>query len=375
MRCSRVVVACALLACALWAPRPCAAGSSAESNGSRAHETGEHVSLTLEAAADVEVFKPSGYNGSEPTPLLVFLHGFCLPDSGQQEYSFTALRANPNGLLPRQQTLTQVGLRELIDEGNFLYATPTAPHYTRQCALCNIGNDSPNVADRLTVDWLNNTLSRVAPMFYCPAWDGSDACCNGELAGRGDDVQYVVQLIDALAKRYNVDRDRVYALGIATGGFMANRLACEAPGVFAAVVAFAGSTWSDPARCDVPAGEATNLLNIHGTADLTVPVDGGVNHAGVSFPSSDAAVAMFAEKFGCDAESPEVSDAGFTMPSSRGADDVDVATKVYSGCEGGAEVAQWKIDGTDHFMEEPTSRAMFADAVQWMLPKTRAPRT
>ena len=35
---------------------------------------------------------------------------------------------------------TQVGLRELIDEAGFMYATPTAPHYTRQCALCNIAD-------------------------------------------------------------------------------------------------------------------------------------------------------------------------------------------------------------------------------------------
>ena len=36
----------------------------------------------------------------------------------------------------------------------------------------------------------------------------------------------------------------------------------------------AGSTWSDAARCDPPAGAATNILNIHGTSDLTVPIGG-----------------------------------------------------------------------------------------------------
>jgi hypothetical protein len=38
--------------------------------------------------------------------------GFCLPDAAQQEYSYTAMRANAGGgLVPRQQTLSQVGLR------------------------------------------------------------------------------------------------------------------------------------------------------------------------------------------------------------------------------------------------------------------------
>lgn len=95
------------------------------------------------------------------------------------------------------------------------------------------------------------------------------------------------------------EREKSLHAGIATGGFMANRLACEAPEMFAGVVSFAGSTWKDPSRCDPPAGAATNLLNIHGDADLTVPIDGGVNFVGVEFPSADAAVDTFADTFGC----------------------------------------------------------------------------
>jgi hypothetical protein len=36
-------------------------------------------------------------------------------------------------------------LWQLIDENGFLYATPSAPHTTRKCALCNQGEESPNV--------------------------------------------------------------------------------------------------------------------------------------------------------------------------------------------------------------------------------------
>ena len=157
-----------------------------------------------------------------------------------------------------------------------MYATPKAPHSTRKCALCNIGEDSPNVADRFTVQWINQTLSRVAPAFECPAWDGSDACCNPELGGKGDDSQYVQAVVKAIIEKYDVDVSRVYLLGIATGGFMANRLACENPEMFAGVVTFAGSTWYgvvvrlrilttvrvNLAWLQLPVSVTTNLFNL-----------------------------------------------------------------------------------------------------------------
>ena len=42
------------------------------------------------------------------------------------------------------------------------------------------------------------------------------------------------------------------------------------------------------------------MLNIHGDADLTVPIEGGVNFAGVPFPGQNETVDVFAAKFGCE---------------------------------------------------------------------------
>ena len=46
----------------------------------------------------------------------------------------------------------------------------------------------------------------------------------------------------------------------------------------------------------------------------------------------------------------------------------------FDGCgEGGNyEVEQWTLHGVDHFLEEDTSKAMFAAAVKWLMPKSRA---
>jgi hypothetical protein len=254
---------------------------------------GVRLRVPIPTKADVDVFASSAYSqtASPGAPLLVYLHGFCLPDVEQQMYSVTARRADAGGgRIPREQTLSQFNdwSLEVAERGPFLYATPTAPHHTRKCALCNIGMDSPNVGDMLTVRFINSTLDRVAPAWSCPAWDGSDGeyffcsltVCPYELCvlqpvatrnlpGDSDDVEYVLDLIDAIKLRYNVDHDRVYLFGVATGGFMANRIACQAPDVFAAVATFAGSVWKDSSRCAPPKGTATNVLNIHGEADLT----------------------------------------------------------------------------------------------------------
>ena len=171
----------------------------------------------------------------------------------------------------------------MAERGPFLYAAPTAPHFTRKCALCNIGLDSPNAGDMLTVRFINSTLERVAPGWHCPAWDGSDACCNPEFSGASNDVKYVLDLVDAIKSRHNVGGQGL-PLQHRHRRFMANRIACQAPDVFAGIATFAGSVWAEKSRCDPPAGASTNVLNIHGDADLTVPIEGGVNFAGVPFP-------------------------------------------------------------------------------------------
>jgi|AntAceMinimDraft_12_1070368.scaffolds.fasta_scaffold89583_1 poly(3-hydroxybutyrate) depolymerase len=99
---------------------------------------------------------------------------------------------------------------------------------------------------------------------------------------------------------------------------MANRLACEVPEMFAGVATFAGSTWSDPERCAPPPGAATNILNIHGDADVTVPVGGGVNFVGTAFPSQDITVDTFARKFGCVPRAAAITSGDFTIPASPG---------------------------------------------------------
>jgi len=87
------------------------------------------------------------------------------------------------------------------------------------------------------------------------------------------DVQFIVDLIDALSREYNIDPARVYANGLSNGGGMAYLLGCALSEKIAAVGGVAGAYV-------YPLGECTPsrpvpMIVFHGTADRIVPYLGG----------------------------------------------------------------------------------------------------
>ena len=95
-----------------------------------------------------------------------------------------------------------------------------------------------------------------------------------------NDAEYIVTAIEKVKATYpNIDANCVYVFGIATGGFMASRLACEKPDYFAGIASFAGATFADESKCK-PTKGTTNFLGVHGTGDTVVPIEGGENIEG-----------------------------------------------------------------------------------------------
>lgn len=85
-----------------------------------------------------------------------------------------------------------------------------------------------------------------------------------------DDVQFALDLIDALGREYCVDAGRVYSTGVSNGAGMSALLACRAPDRVAAVGIVA--LLRIDAQCrDTP----VPVLAIQGDADLVVPIQGG----------------------------------------------------------------------------------------------------
>lgn len=112
--------------------------------------------------------------------------------------------------------------------------------------------------DARTFDW--NDCSRVGDF----AVDGREA----------DDVGFVLALVDRLAGEHDLARDRIFATGVSAGGFMALRLALEAPTRFRAVAAVsAGVPAPSNFKCRAIPGASVMLMN--GTKDPLVPYGGG----------------------------------------------------------------------------------------------------
>ena len=156
------------------------------------------------------VYVPTALDRATPAPLLLWLHG--VPGTSEAA---------------EQRT----GLSDQADQFRFIVAYPQ-------------GRAGPN-----------------------DAWWNTGQCC-----GNRDDVAFVLQIIDTLAKEYRLDADRVYVAGLSAGGMMAYRLACEATSRLAAVASISGAVTVADCRPARP----VSILALHGTADEQVPYEGGV---------------------------------------------------------------------------------------------------
>lgn len=101
-------------------------------------------------------------------------------------------------------------------------------------------------------------------------WNAGD-CCGRARDENVDDVGFLKAVIADLNRRLRIDAARVYATGMSNGGMMAYRLACEAPDVFRAIAAVAGT---DNTRTCQPATR-TPVLHIHARNDDRVRFEGG----------------------------------------------------------------------------------------------------
>jgi len=109
-------------------------------------------------------------------------------------------------------------------------------------------------------------------------FDWNDCSKLGDYSVNGvavDDAGFLSALADKLAGEMDLDRRRVFAAGVSSGGFMALRLALEAPSRFRAVAAVSASVPApENFKCRPAAGSAS-VMFMNGTKDPLVPFDGG----------------------------------------------------------------------------------------------------
>lgn len=163
------------------------------------------------------------------------------------------------------------------------------------------------------------------------------------VAATHDDVGFVRALLDTLAHTLALDPRRIYATGISNGAIFTYRLACDLPGVFAAVAPVAGAMPVDL----VPAcghAEPVSVLAMQGTADPLMPyAGGGVGRRRGRVLSAERSVGFWATAAGCagtPATAPE--------PDLTPADGTRVHLTTYAGCRDGRSVELYTIEGGGH---------------------------
>ena len=171
-------------------------------------------------------------------------------------------------------------------------------------------------------------------------WNAGDCCGYAQREGV-DDVAFIAELLDDLARRAAIDPRRIYVAGHSNGGMMAHRLGEALPQRIAAIASVAGA--------HIPAGgagRALPVLQIHSVDDPRALYAGGL---GPPFPFTDARVlhasveatlSAWVQRDGCAAAARE--------REYREAGGHTARLLVWGKCRDGAEVALWKLSGAGH---------------------------
>jgi polyhydroxybutyrate depolymerase len=161
-----------------------------------------------------------------------------------------------------------------------------------------------------------------------------------------DDVAFISLLIDRLAGRYAIDRNRVYAMGISNGGFMALRLACQLPEKIRGIAVVAAANPLGQDDCCRPR-QGIDVIFFNGTDDPIVPYDGGevllLGQGRGRIDSTDESVAYWARVNGCSGE-PEKRELSDSDPH----DGTRVKALVFCSRAHGGRVALYAIQGGGH---------------------------
>jgi polyhydroxybutyrate depolymerase len=173
-------------------------------------------------------------------------------------------------------------------------------------------------------------------------------CCGQAMKDRVDEVAFVAALLDDLQATVAIDRARVYATGISNGGMMAYEVACALADRIAAIAVVAGEmTALDRCRPSRP----VPVLVIHGSADLNLPIEGGVGAKALAaheVRSLASAVDFWRRHDGCGENAQSEVDGA-------------VRRTRYPSCSGGSEVELVTIEGGGHSWPGGDRLARFLD--------------
>ena len=123
--------------------------------------------------------------------------------------------------------------------------------------------------------------------FFPPGREPAQLIERTKAGGIPNDVAFLKALVADLVRRGISDPQRVYLAGLSNGSFMALRMICAEPGIFAAMGLLIGGM-PDMVGDDCRRAKSMPVVLLNGTADKTVPYAGGPVHPGALFSAWSA---------------------------------------------------------------------------------------
>jgi polyhydroxybutyrate depolymerase len=159
-----------------------------------------------------------------------------------------------------------------------------------------------------------------------------------------DDVGFVNALVRVLIPAYTIDPRRIYLCGFSNGGFMVQRIACEAPDMFAAMASLGSSMDTILYRSCRPT-RSIPMAFMNGTSDPAMPYEGGVMQNPQVLPvvPVDSVVRRWVTHNRCRTEVDVLR-----VPDVVAADNSTVDVYRYTDCECAADVAFYHILNGGH---------------------------
>lgn len=221
------------------------------------------------------IYIPAIYNSSTPVPLVFNLHGYGSNNVEQESYG---------------------DFRPIADTANFIIVHP------------NGTLDSYN-----ELNWNSFGLTSV------------------------NDIGFLNALIDTIEANYNIDINRIYCTGLSNGGFMSYDVACYLSNRICAIASVVGSMVQTHVNSCSPL-HPTPIMEIHGTADGTVPYNGYS-----SFLPVDTVVKHWVQFNNCSL-TPTITN----VPNINILDGCTAEHYVYNNGNNGSTVELYKIIGGGH---------------------------
>lgn len=221
------------------------------------------------------LYVPASYSPGTPVPLVFNFHGYTSNSTEQMLYG---------------------DFRPIADTANFILVHPMG-----------------------TLDGSNQ-----------PYW-------NAGFGGSVDDIGFTSALIDSLSADYSINPNRIYSTGMSNGGFMSYTLACELSNRIAAIASVTG-TMATGSQLTCSAQHPMPVMEIHGTADGTVPYNGNATMI------STTNVLNYWVNFNNCTSTPTATPVTNTSTT----DGCTAEHSVWSNGDNGVEVEHYKIIGGGH---------------------------